>query len=785
MGWLAVGLWTGLALTVARAAVLVGMERLAHGDAWPVVKLRLATALPGIALASTALALLATLPLRGERTSRALRVVWTPLAALLFAALLAGWLHGDASRRVGLDTPQGRMASLAILGVGAVLAGGVLVARRLDRGGPVRPGAGVLLPLALLVLASVAARFLHGGVADTMPVRRVVHELLHDLGEMRVDRAHPDSPPRVEVLAPSRSFRDDGADLPSLVLAPGSDVTLPLPLDVGPVWLVARAGVDVRTLDDGLEGHTLAFELELDGEPRASSRHDLGEGQAKAWSFLGGAEGLFVGSAAELRLRATLLDPTGREVSEPPPVLCGVAELTLERRGTLPRTPSGPESPNVVLVVVDTLRADRLSTYGYGRPTSPRLDALAREGTVFEEACSTSSWTWPATASLFTGMLPEEHGVLDRSSAFLTESLTTLAEVLQEAGLTTAAWTANPLIVPDKNFDQGFEVFDHARGTFRPSRDFMPAALEWLDAIAGTRFFLYLHLVDPHVPHRPSATARARLVDRDGLEVDDDALYRRGQELLDGAGHADDGTIASERCVPVDEQHAISQAYDACVATSDEWLGALVDRLEALGIADETVVVFTSDHGEELLERGLYGHGSTLHRELVRVPLVLAGPGVPRGVREPQPVSIRALAPTIMRLARVEAPELGDAPGLLDTDQRERAILFSTLQGWWNGRHQQPLFGLRAGDWVLHRAPEGSAWGVDAPSEAGEHRLYRVGEDPDERVDLSAAEPELTAELAALLEARLAELTARRAAPALEAGPRTLELLRGIGYLGE
>ena len=373
--------------------------------------------------------------------------------------------------------------------------------------------------------------------------------------------------------------------------------------------------------------------------------------------------------------------------------------------------------------------------------------------------------------------------MLSEVSCFLSESLTTLSETLQYAGFSTAAWSANALIVPGKNFDQGFELFDHGTTT-RQSPILMPGVLEWLDSIAGTRFFLYLHLADPHSPLDPLPAARERFAPGVPRDFSPHACVNYGLDLLAGCGHDEAGNVRTEACVPAQHQRFISDLYDACVWSGDYWLGQLLDRLESLRLDDQTVVAFTSDHGEELFDHGLASHGQALFGELVRVPLVLAGPGVPAGEVRTQVASNRHLSATLAALVDVEWGQR-DAVDLLASGRRAPIALFSTENGWWNGRFRQPLLGVRRGDHVLHFAPQGRAWGVAESGSGGERRLYDLATDPREERDLAARAPQLADELQALLEERTAELRARRTTNVVPAGEATLEYLRQIGYIGE
>ncbi len=781
----AVGLWTGAALALLRFGVLFAMARLSHDEQPHLVWMRMA----GIALEATLVCLIVGLvaggvlaPLLGARASTrsaswlTRAVAWTAATAL-FTLALTGRLSADRSLQVGLQTESGQLASLALLAVAGVLASVAMLAVHRAPHLVRRTASGIVAPLVVALALIVALRMFGADTRERRLVREVVHELLLDAKALEVVSAREDKPPHVAVLCPSSNFRLDAADTPALVMPPPARVRLVVPASGGTRWLRARAGVDGRSLGRSeLAGARVRFEVELDGRECFRWEAELGPERTadnNQWRLVGGAEGLEVAAGATLELRTRLVGADGAEIASSSPLLAGFGELTLERRTTAPRTRADAQRPNLVFIVMDTLRVDRLSTYGYARPTSPNLDRLAARGLLFENALAVSSWTWPSTASLFTGMLPPEHGVLDGSTCFLAHSHTTLAERLQQEGYTTAAWTANPLIVPDKNFDQGFESFDHRRGHFRASADFMPAVLDWIAQAADTRFFLYLHLVDPHVPHLPLPEGRAKLAADVPSDYSQQALFENSELLF-----ARERALRTGRAAPefeVDPQLAshISQMYDACVWTGDYWLGRVLDTLERLGLDERTVVVFTSDHGEELLDHGFYGHGQSLHSELVHVPLVLAGPGVPAGVRSPHVLSNRHLAPTLARLAGTALEGGGDGLDLTSNPAPTAPALMFTSQGWWKQRERVSLLGLRSGDFVLHFAQE------------GERRLYDLASDPRELTDLAPSRPDIVERLEPWLLSRSRALEAKRSAPAVRAGEATLEMLRKVGYLGD
>ncbi len=782
---LALGLWTGLALASLRFAVLFAMARVAHDEQAHLVWLRMASIALEVTLSSAIVALVASGTLvvataerlRERPTARAVGILAWASATALFGLALTGRLAADRSLQVGLQTRSGQLATAALIATAGLLAFvALLIARRAPvplRSLPI----GVLAPATLAAVLVVTLRLVGAAPLETMLVREIAHELLLDAKALEVVRAREDKPPHVAVLCPSTSFRLDGADLPALVLPPPAEARLATPARGESLWLRARAGVDARALGRAeFAGASVRFELELDGRQRFTWDAALGPERTRdnnEWELVGGAEGLELPAGAKLTLRTRLIGADGAEMDSKTPVFAGFGELTLERRTQVPRASADVSHPNIVFIVMDTLRADRLSTYGYGRATSPNLDRLAARGLVFENALSTSSWTWPSTASLFTGMLPQEHGVLDDSTCFLAHSHATLAERLQQQGYTTAAWTANPLIVPDKNFDQGFESFDYRRGHFRASADFMPAVLDWLAQAADTRFFLYLHLVDPHVPHLPLPQARAALAADVPESYREHALFEQSELLFARERSLRTGRAAPQYEVDPALAQQISQMYDACVWTGDYWLGRVLDALEQLELDERTVVVFTSDHGEELLDHGFYGHGQSLHRELVHVPLVLAGPGIPAGVRTKEVLSNRHLAPTLARIAGTALEGGGDALDLAANPKSTSPELLSTTHGWWERQENVELLGVRNGELVLHLGPDGRV------------RLYDLASDPHELADLASTRADVVQRLQQWATTRSSALEAKRRAPAVRAGEATLEMLRKVGYLGD
>ena len=387
------------------------------------------------------------------------------------------------------------------------------------------------------------------------------------------------------------------------------------------------------------------------------------------------------------------------------------------------------ERPNVVFIVCDTLRADRTSTYGHFRPTTPNLDALADRGTVFERAFAMSSWTLPSMSMLMTG---EVKSLADPS---ILPDHVHVAESFLDAGYDTAAVIANPILNDRLGYDRGIESFvvDRAEQMSWRADEVLEKGLEWLDGRAdpGRPFFLWLHPVDPHHPYEP--------LDPRGFEPDAEGAVRdAARAALETQREDHPEAMLAEGLSDEDWQtvEGIRRLYDAEVYQFDLALGQLVESLKERGLLDSTVIVVTSDHGEGLMERpslpdlkhpedeapDLYRrHGLMLHDEQVWIPLVFAGPGVPRGVRRPEWVQHIDVVPTLHGLCDlpVKRPQRGQAMFEVASDGRG-AALFAVC-----ARSHSVTVDER---WRLHLPKEfrRKRFGV-------EPELYDLEADPDER----------------------------------------------------
>ena len=366
----------------------------------------------------------------------------------------------------------------------------------------------------------------------------------------------------------------------------------------------------------------MRFRVELDGRSAFEAVRPYGPAVAmeeRTW-VRPHAEGSPIGELAIDGARTLRLTTEALEGDGQPPAAFGLLELVV--REERPHLEASPQAPHVVFVVVDTLRADRVGHLGHPGDLTPRLDALAARGLAHESAWTASPWTWPSTASLLTGLDPQQHGVLSYESCYLAQALDTLPERLRAAGWDTAAFSSNPLVQPDKQFDQGFGSF--LSYAWAPGGEVAGDAAGWIreQASAGPgRWFAYVHLTDPH-EYVPSPAYRDRIEGPYLGSAGRDELYGLLAKRLQGLA------VDEERLTELLANQ--ESAYDATVAEADAALGLLVDTVESWG-SPTTLFFAASDHGEEFLGR------AALPREPAargtRALLVLAGLSVPAGAR--------------------------------------------------------------------------------------------------------------------------------------------------------
>ena len=476
--------------------------------------------------------------------------------------------------------------------------------------------------------------------------------------------------------------------------------------------------------------------------------------------------------------------------------LGGLAALALVGAGVFAL--SGPSSerahPNVLIVLWDTVRADRMSLYGYGLDTTPRMAAWAREhGMIFERAVSPGMWTVPSHASLFTGLPPSTHGA-GNHHRWLDEHNLTLAEHFKANGYQTYAFSANPNLSPKRiNLLQGIDHVDLSWGrqwkkkVVAHTRDKMlrrdasteispsnpgkkrgvgfynagPITHEAFTAFLDSRiaaqeerpFFAYLSYMEAHKPRVPALQSRQEVADKETIELGLATDLTFNSQLLYSYG---------KKSYTEAELEAINRVYDATLRDLDDATADLFADLEARGVLEDTVVVFTSDHGEQLGEHQLFGHRNGVYQALLHVPLVISYPRALTPTTISEPVSNLDIFNTLVHLTGVETPEGDYARGVL-TDAARRAsgaifgesisidkVGFNRVQAQFNDLVRDVwAHKYRAVILGDHKLIQTVSFDDDS---IVAQELYQLSSDPHETHDLAADQPEKVADLARELE---------------------------------
>lgn len=456
--------------------------------------------------------------------------------------------------------------------------------------------------------------------------------------------------------------------------------------------------------------------------------------------------------------------------------------------------PAQPPHPrSVLLISLDTLRPDHLGAYGYDRPTSPVIDSLAREGVVFLDASSTSPWTLPAHASMLSGLYPDRHGAKTFQQA-MEASLPTLATQLGRKGFQTAA-VVNSLHLTERfGLARGFERFlyvEESEDRVSPSTWVTDQAIEWLKELRGKRVFLFVHYYDVHSSYAalPRFT-RLFASDYDG-PVDGSSEQLVSFKLSPEFVASCQSNPEQERChtwvkdpldetserVEIDEAGArhLIDLYDAGIRQTDEELGRLIGFLRSERLIDQFLVILTSDHGEQFLEHGSVLHSDDQYQELLGVPLILRGPGIPRNVRIEAPVSLVDLVPTVLAvLGLTGGTEASDGLDLSPLWQKPAST--ATSGEVFRDRY---LF-AEASAANLRLAVRHGGYKLIYDRATGEDELYDLAADPREQTDISDDQPEIAQRLRERL-LRRAEHGAEGAR--VELSPEETEHLRALGYL--
>ncbi len=440
------------------------------------------------------------------------------------------------------------------------------------------------------------------------------------------------------------------------------------------------------------------------------------------------------------------------------------------------------DPPNIVLITLDTTRADRLGPYGYDRARTPNLDRFARDAVVYDHAYSASSWTLPSHAAIFTGLRPMQHGAQSTGEPPLTEDLRygmrplaerfeTLAERLRAAGYRTAAVVGGPVLRREMGVAQGFESYDDdfSRPEWlyagKRAKTVADAAIARLEAFGAGPYFLFVNFFDPHAPYRPPAP-----LDRGLPPTEDPELGPRLVEHL----RAGDPPRPVEDLDPAEREALAGMlaGYDAEIAYMDAHLGRLLDAVARSPRADDTLVAITADHGESFGEHYYFSHGANLYEHDVHVPLIVRPPGgAGGGRREESPIENRRLFAIALEAAGLPVPpEAATGPD-------DGAVVAEVNRSYNNVRIFGDLFDRDMS--AIYVAP----YKLIRDSR-GREELFDLSRDADESENLAASQPAVRDRLAAELDRIHAESPPLYDPEArAELAPDTEEALRALGYV--
>ncbi len=418
--------------------------------------------------------------------------------------------------------------------------------------------------------------------------------------------------------------------------------------------------------------------------------------------------------------------------------------------------PAPEPRPNVVLISLDTLRADHLGVYGYPAPTSPNLDELAAGGTTFLNAYAHSSYTPPSQTSLLTSVHPSVHGVWFHNMA-ASNDVPMLAELFQQAGYDTGAMTE----LPPTHYERGFDTYEQLLKlrTESAGHENLRQIEAWLDGRGDRPYFLFLHVFAVHLPYAPRPKyLRMFESDYDG-PLGDTVTLRELKPIQDGTVQA----------TPEDWDH-LRALYDAEIAGVDEFLGELFERFRADGSFASTIFAVVSDHGEQFGEHGTQGHSGPLWEYILRTPLILSGPGIPAASALQAPARNIDVAPTLLRLAGLEPPphyEGADLAPIWRGDEQGERIVIAEKR--------------------CCRALVAANWKYAVVLETGEETLFDLDTDPGEQTNLIESRPEMATQMRELAAQWDIQLEKRRSEIAqgveVTLSEDEIKRLRALGYL--
>lgn len=397
---------------------------------------------------------------------------------------------------------------------------------------------------------------------------------------------------------------------------------------------------------------------------------------------------------------------------------------------------------NVVFVSFDTLRADHVSSYGYGKKTTPTIDEFAQKGFVFTDAISASSWTLPSSMSWFTGVYPSKHKILNKYTLLspgkqeisnlniLSPDMETLAEVLAKNGYRTGGFTGGAGVHSMFGYDKGFDVYIDDRD-FAGFEYTYPKAIEWIKANKDQKLFIFLHGYNIHGEYTPPGGYDFRFLD---FKYTGKLTGSKEEEIeLREQGMAQGKLFLSK-----DDVRFLTAIYDEKIQRADTEFAKFIEEYKKLGLFDKTVFLLTSDHGEELYDHGRIDHGQTLYEEVIHVPLIISIPGV-EGEKIPNQVRSIDLMPTILNMLGIKIDDKVK-------NQLQGIDLVSIIKG-----QKQELLAFSETDYryaVFKRSLRTvDGWKLITDLETKINEFYNLKEDKTEKNNLIDQQSKISAEI--------------------------------------
>lgn len=438
--------------------------------------------------------------------------------------------------------------------------------------------------------------------------------------------------------------------------------------------------------------------------------------------------------------------------------------IYIKEEKSIKRRKSNKKNPNIICVLVDCLRDDHLGYRGYNRNVSPFIDSLASKSLVFQDTYTTTTWTWPATASLLTGLNPLEHGVIHRNSSYLDHEIRTIAEHLQLNGFTTLGISANSLITPKYNFDQGFETFiEHTKVGKRNASVLNKAFKTWLDKFEKFQFFAYIHYMDVHSAYEAPMPYFSRYIDE-----------KKGRSILKVFEKVSSEVNAKKNYSNVTEDFVSGSLalYDAEIAYFDSQLEKLFKLLESKKLARKTIICLISDHGEEFMEHGLMKHGLDLYNECLRIPFFLYYPGKIEAKISEKKTNIMDVFPTLCHLANIPVPKNIRGKNLLSEYPGFDDLAVSTFYGFDPKHNSTQLHALLENSYKLIYKPQDETF-----------KLFNIKKDPGERKDLASEESNITARMRDKLLRKINDMQNVQRTLNITPDKETIRRLKALGYI--